>query len=106
MFTFKFKEGSFNPLRRSRAYTATDFFCNVGGVLGLFAGISMLSLFDFLYFFTLRILSNSLTAKKVQEHAIGIVKPAHSGDRSQEERSHSGNRLLWSRIQRFKTSND
>lgn len=69
----------FNPLRRTLRYTITDFFSYVGGLLGLFAGISVLSFFEVVYFFSLRILSNCLNIfvlKKVPKPVLIVVKPA------------------------------
>lgn len=74
--TFRFKDESFYPLRRSRQFAITDFFCNVGGVSGLFAGISVLSFIEIFYFFTFRIISNIFISKKVPKLPIIIVTPA------------------------------
>lgn len=50
-----FKEKEFISMKRIREFTIFDFFSYVGGLLGLFTGISVLSLFEILYFFTLRL---------------------------------------------------
>lgn len=41
-------------LRREEQYTITDFLAVCGGLLGLCLGISVLSIIECLYFFTLR----------------------------------------------------
>jgi amiloride-sensitive sodium channel len=44
--------------RRYQQFTSSDVISYVGGLLGLFAGISMLSIVEFVYFFTLRLFVN------------------------------------------------
>lgn len=46
-----FKDPQFVPYRRFRQFTFIDFLSYVGGLLGLFAGISVLSFFEIFYFF-------------------------------------------------------
>jgi amiloride-sensitive sodium channel len=41
--------------RRYQQFTSSDVVSYVGGILGLFAGISMLSIVEFFYFFTIRL---------------------------------------------------
>lgn len=74
--SFKFSDETFNPMRRIRLFTVNDFFSYVGGVLGLFAGISVLSFFEIFYFFTLRVVSNFYLPRKNLQHIITIVRPA------------------------------
>lgn len=50
-----FKENHFIALNRSEAYTFADFVASCGGLLGLFMGISVLSVIELIYFFTLRL---------------------------------------------------
>ncbi|XP_049771508.1 pickpocket protein 28-like [Schistocerca cancellata] len=50
-----FKDMQFITSRRSELYGITDFIANCGGLLGLFMGFSLLSLVEFIYFFTIRI---------------------------------------------------
>lgn len=50
-----FKENHFLALNRTEAYTITDFIASCGGLLGLFMGISLLSVVELIYFFTLRL---------------------------------------------------
>lgn len=42
-------------IKRIEAYTTTDFLAICGGLLGLFLGISVLSVIEFIYFATLRL---------------------------------------------------
>lgn len=50
-----FKEHQFITSRRSELYGKTDFLANCGGLLGLFMGVSVLSLIEIIYYFTLRL---------------------------------------------------
>jgi Amiloride-sensitive sodium channel len=43
-YFLKFREKRANPLRKKAQYATVDFFAFVGGLLGLFAGFSALSL--------------------------------------------------------------
>lgn len=53
----RFKASSFLPLKRSPTYTYTDFIASCGGLFGLFMGMSLLSIIEIFYFFTIRICS-------------------------------------------------
>jgi len=46
----RFKENEFVSLQRVRQFTISDFLSYIGGLLGLFAAISVLSLFEIFYF--------------------------------------------------------
>lgn len=50
-----FKDEQFFSSRRAEVYTLIDFVANCGGILGLFMGISILSIVEIIYFGTLRI---------------------------------------------------
>ena len=50
-----FKEHHFISINRTESSTFADFVASVGGLLGLFMGISMLSVIELIYFFTLRL---------------------------------------------------
>lgn len=50
-----FKENQFLASRRSELYGVIDFVANCGGLLGLFMGVSVLSIVEVLYFPTLRL---------------------------------------------------
>ncbi|VEN46107.1 unnamed protein product [Callosobruchus maculatus] len=53
-----FKYDSFLTSERNELYGPADFIANVGGLLGLFTGFSLLSLIEILYFLSLRIWCN------------------------------------------------
>ncbi|XP_075167591.1 pickpocket protein 28-like [Haematobia irritans] len=53
-----FKENQFITSRRSELYGVTELLANFGGVFGLFMGISILSVVEVIYHFTLRLWSN------------------------------------------------
>jgi amiloride-sensitive sodium channel len=55
---FKFKDVDVVPLRRYRQMTFSDFLAQSGGMMGLFAGISVLSIIELFYFLTLRWMVN------------------------------------------------
>jgi amiloride-sensitive sodium channel len=55
---FKFKDVDIVPLRRYRQMTFSDFLAQSGGMLGIFAGISVLSVIELFYFMTLRWMAN------------------------------------------------
>lgn len=50
-----FKTGEFITLKRSELYGPTDFFASCGGLLGLFMGVSLLSIVEVIYYATLRL---------------------------------------------------
>lgn len=50
-----FKDTSVKVLRRVETYTFTEFLAICGGLLGLFLGISLLSVVEIIYFATLRL---------------------------------------------------
>ncbi|XP_055528659.1 pickpocket protein 28-like [Wyeomyia smithii] len=49
-----FKEAQFITSKRSELYGVTDFLANCGGLLGLFMGVSLLSLAEIIYFCSIR----------------------------------------------------
>jgi acid-sensing ion channel, other len=51
---FKFKDLLIAPLRRYQPFTFSEFLAQSGGMMGLFAGISALSIIELFYFMTLR----------------------------------------------------
>jgi hypothetical protein len=57
---FKFKDNhednEFFPILRYQQFTMKDFLSFAGALLGLFAGISVLSLIELFYFFTIRLI--------------------------------------------------
>lgn len=53
-----FKEAQFLTSRRSELYGTTDFLANCGGLLGLFMGVSILSIVEIAYFCSVRLCTN------------------------------------------------
>jgi acid-sensing ion channel, other len=51
---FKFKDLLIAPLRRYQPFTFSEFLAQSGGMMGLFAGISALSIIELFYFMSLR----------------------------------------------------
>ncbi|KAL5289998.1 hypothetical protein ACFFRR_009784 [Megaselia abdita] len=63
-----FKENQFLTSKRSELYGTTDFLANVGGLLGLFMGVSTLSFVELVYFCTVRLITNlKMRKKKLKE---------------------------------------
>lgn len=60
-----FNDYQFTITKRSELYGATDFFAYCGGVLGLCLGVSLLSVVEIIYYFTLRLYCN-LHRRKVK----------------------------------------
>jgi len=60
----RFKENEIISMERIQRFTIFDFLSYIGGLLGLFAGISVLSLFEVFYFFTLRLICEILKLKR------------------------------------------
>ncbi|ENN81697.1 hypothetical protein YQE_01903, partial [Dendroctonus ponderosae] len=56
--TLYFKASQFVTSKRHELYGFTDFFANFGGLLGLFTGVSVLSIMEVVYFVTLRLFFN------------------------------------------------
>lgn len=50
----EFGKDEFYPTIKQRQFTGTDFLAYIGGTLGLFAGFSVLTVFELLTFFVLR----------------------------------------------------
>lgn len=49
------KQPYFIALNRTEIYTMADFMASCGGLLGLYMGISLLSIVELIYYFTLRL---------------------------------------------------
>ncbi|XP_072396599.1 pickpocket protein 28-like [Diabrotica undecimpunctata] len=60
MSTFQvfFKDNQFITSERNELFGPIDFVANLGGLLGLFVGFSMLSLIEIVYYITLRLIAN------------------------------------------------
>lgn len=57
---FKFNGAEVIPMRRHQPVTIIEVLAQSGGMMGLFAGVSALSIIEVFYFFSLRIFSNFL----------------------------------------------
>jgi amiloride-sensitive sodium channel len=51
----------FVGLERSEVFGIVDFIGNCGGLLGLFMGVSVLSIIEFIYYFTIRFFVRAFT---------------------------------------------
>ena len=49
--------------QRGELYSFTDFLANIGGLMGLCLGISIMSVLEFIYFFTTRLYYNIVTPR-------------------------------------------
>ena len=61
-----YKTLHFVTKEREEMYSTVDFVANIGGLLGLTTGLSMISLMEIFYFFTARFYCNFTAAR--QEH--------------------------------------
>lgn len=68
-----YKDSKFIGLQRSEFFGQTDFLANCGGLLGLFMGVSILSLFEIFYYFTIRLFCNFRIKKKVANDVVIII---------------------------------
>ena len=50
----RYKSNAFSQLIRKQQFDTLDFLSFVGGILGLFAGFSLLSFIELIYWFTIR----------------------------------------------------
>lgn len=57
--TIFFKDDDFIFSKRSELYSTTDFIANFGGLLGLFLGVSILSIVEIAYFLVFRKLGDN-----------------------------------------------
>lgn len=63
-FIVLFKSREFFPLVLRKQLENLDYLSYIGGLLGLFAGISMLSIFEVFYYSTIQILVNCVIYRK------------------------------------------
>ncbi|XP_053679171.1 pickpocket protein 28-like [Anopheles nili] len=49
-----YREAQFISIKRSQLFGLNDFIANCGGILGLFMGVSLLSIVEILYYFTIK----------------------------------------------------
>ena len=66
----KFDEDVFNNLIRSEVYSKTDFIADCGGLLGLFMGVSILSLVELVYYLTVRLWLNLKERRRINAREI------------------------------------
>ncbi|XP_073985653.1 pickpocket 26 isoform X2 [Rhodnius prolixus] len=67
-----FKDMQFTTSRRSELFGLVDFLANCGGLLGLFCGVSLLSLVEIIYYVTLRLWGNMKATKKTSSNEADI----------------------------------
>ncbi|XP_049547151.1 pickpocket protein 28-like [Anopheles darlingi] len=70
-----FREAQFVGIKRNQMFGINDFIANCGGLLGLFMGVSLLSILELVYYFTLKPLVNCFLTRRDQKRKIAIVKP-------------------------------
>lgn len=68
-----FRDSQFITSKRSELYGPTDFLANCGGLLGLFMGVSILSLAEIVYFCTLRVWYMVKKAKENRERRVNFI---------------------------------
>lgn len=80
-----FKETQFITSKRSELYGQTDFLANCGGLLGLFMGVSLLSIVEIIYYLTIRLCCN-LSMRKKRKASMIRKRPSICVDIPQEEK--------------------
>lgn len=81
-----FKDEQFFSSRRAEVYSLVDFIANCGGILGLFMGISILSIVEIVYFSTLRLgcsLRRRRLAKKMRLQQLKTINHLDDPDSDQ-----------------------
>lgn len=73
-----FKDDQFFASRRSELYATTDFIANVGGIMGLFMGVSLLSIVEMVYFSTLRLGCNLRRRRRIKKQREKIQRELDS----------------------------
>lgn len=69
-----FRDSQFITSKRSELYGQTDFLANCGGLLGLFMGVSILSLVEVLYFFTIRVWFHVKKLKEERSRKVQFIE--------------------------------
>lgn len=69
-----FKDEQFFGSRRSEIYGKTDFIANCGGIMGLFMGVSLLSIVEMVYFSTLRLGCNLRKRRIIKQQRLKIQR--------------------------------
>uniref|UniRef100_A0A182MR04 Pickpocket n=1 Tax=Anopheles culicifacies TaxID=139723 RepID=A0A182MR04_9DIPT len=70
-----YKEAQFISIKRNQLFGLNDFIANCGGILGLFMGVSLLSIVEILYYFTIKPLINHCLQRTRKDHKIATVEP-------------------------------
>lgn len=58
LINFRFKDGTYTPYRRYQQFQFIDFMSQSGGILGLFAGVSFLSIVELFYLIGMKNVTN------------------------------------------------
>lgn len=61
-------------MKRSQLYGPVDFLASYGGLMGLFMGVSILSIVEFVYFFTVRLCTRFVKHRNTQIEGIGNLQ--------------------------------
>lgn len=89
--TMFFKHSAFIAVKRSELFDQTAFIANCGGILGLFLGVSVISLAEIFYFCTLKPLCGYLQALRKRNNnkrmvrrkrRVWVVEPYRSNKRT------------------------
>jgi Amiloride-sensitive sodium channel len=80
-----FKENSFMTSRRMELYGTTDFLATCGGLLGLFLGVSIISLLEIVYFCTIRLYLKLRTGEKLDQER--QIEPVEDSQRKHVEKT-------------------
>ncbi|XP_052892633.1 pickpocket protein 28-like [Anopheles moucheti] len=75
LMTLYYKEPQFISIKRNQLFGLNDFIANCGGILGLFMGVSLLSIVEILYYFTLKPLIAHCLKRTRTENKIATVEP-------------------------------
>ncbi|XP_037826364.1 pickpocket protein 28-like [Lucilia sericata] len=62
-----FRETQFTAIKRTVLYDLTQLIANCGGIFALFMGVSMLSLIELIYFFSVRLVNNFRKRRQIQK---------------------------------------
>lgn len=84
ILTISFKDSQFLTLKRAETYSMTNLVATCGGLLGLFMGISLLSLIEMIVYCAVRIAYKLTTRKKhhmtqkriaIQQNHVNVLPP-------------------------------
>lgn len=68
-----FKDAQFIPVMRSELFGLTDFLANCGGLLGLFMGVSILSLVEIFYYCVIKPLIMWSKSQKNKGNSVQVL---------------------------------